>query len=68
MSDKLSAKLGRCPICRSPSAPDYRPFCSRGCRDRDLLSWLGEEYRVPVRGVEVDAGEAEGPPREPDED
>ena len=23
------------------------PFCSQGCRDRDLLNWLGDAYRVP---------------------
>jgi uncharacterized protein len=26
----------------------FKPFCSKGCRDRDLLSWFGEGYRVPV--------------------
>jgi len=25
------------------------PFCSRVCRDRDLLNWLSEGYRLPVR-------------------
>jgi len=30
------------------------PFCSQGCRDRDLLNWLGDGYRVP------------GPPADPD--
>ncbi|WP_298675020.1 DNA gyrase inhibitor YacG [uncultured Sphingomonas sp.] len=36
-----------CPICRRPTAPGYAPFCSRGCKDRDLLQWLGEGYRLP---------------------
>ena len=46
-----------CPICDKPlppapagkpeAAPAHAPFCSRGCRDRDLLQWLGEGYRVP---------------------
>lgn len=40
-----------CPICGAPSAPDHAPFCSRGCKDRDLLQWLGEGYRIP--GPEV---------------
>lgn len=22
-------------------------FCSQGCKDRDLLKWLDEGYRVP---------------------
>lgn len=36
-----------CPLCAKPSSPDHQPFCSRGCKDRDLLNWLGEGYRVP---------------------
>ncbi|HXG98789.1 MAG TPA: DNA gyrase inhibitor YacG [Sphingomicrobium sp.] len=36
-----------CPYCgESPAAP-YAPFCSQGCKDRDLLKWLGEGYRIP---------------------
>lgn len=41
-----------CPICRAPSDPTHKPFCSRGCRDRDLLQWLGEGYRLPGTAVE----------------
>jgi endogenous inhibitor of DNA gyrase (YacG/DUF329 family) len=26
---------------------EYKPFCSQGCKDRDLLKWLDEGYRVP---------------------
>ncbi len=37
-----------CPICEKPSAPEHAPFCSRGCRDRDLLKWLDEGYRIEV--------------------
>ena len=36
-----------CPNCDKPASVDYAPFCSRGCRDRDLLKWLGDEYRIP---------------------
>ncbi|MEH3035476.1 MAG: DNA gyrase inhibitor YacG [Sphingomonas adhaesiva] len=36
-----------CPICRAPTDPAHTPFCSRGCKDRDLLQWLGEGYRIP---------------------
>ncbi|HET9812708.1 MAG TPA: DNA gyrase inhibitor YacG [Sphingomicrobium sp.] len=36
-----------CPICGEPEAEEYAPFCSRGCKDRDLLRWLGEGYRIP---------------------
>jgi uncharacterized protein len=36
-----------CPICGGAPAIDFKPFCSRGCKDRDLLQWLGEGYRLP---------------------
>ena len=35
-----------CPLCGKPSSPQHKPFCSQGCRDRDLLNWLGEGYKV----------------------
>ncbi len=38
-----------CPACNQPSVQDFRPFCSRGCRDRDLIGWFAEDYRIPVR-------------------
>ncbi|TPG22304.1 DNA gyrase inhibitor YacG [Sphingomonas koreensis] len=41
------AKRAACPICGQPTDPAFKPFCSRGCKDRDLLQWLGEGYRVP---------------------
>ena len=44
-----------CPICAAAPAPDFDPFCSRGCKDRDLLQWLGEGYRLPGRPVDHDA-------------
>ncbi|URW74504.1 DNA gyrase inhibitor YacG [Sphingomonas donggukensis] len=36
-----------CPLCRAPAQAPHAPFCSQGCRDRDLLQWLGEGYRIP---------------------
>jgi endogenous inhibitor of DNA gyrase (YacG/DUF329 family) len=47
-----------CPLCGKPPSPDHAPFCSRGCKDRDLLKWLGEGYRIPgppadERGSEI---------------
>ena len=41
--------LPRCPICGAAAIADYRPFCSRAHRDRDLLQWLDEGYRIPGR-------------------
>jgi hypothetical protein len=40
-------KRAGCPVCGKPPAPSHHPFCSQGCRDRDLLNWLGDAYRVP---------------------
>ena len=44
-------------------AQSHAPFCSQGCRDRDLLNWLGEGYRVPgapaedsVENLDLDQG------------
>ena len=37
----------RCPICRKPRQPDFTPFCSQPCKDRDLLQWLDEGYALP---------------------
>ncbi|HEX8585074.1 MAG TPA: DNA gyrase inhibitor YacG [Allosphingosinicella sp.] len=42
-----SRKRAACPVCGKPSAAPHKPFCSQGCRDRDLLNWLGDAYRVP---------------------
>ncbi len=44
-----------CPVCGNPAQPETKPFCGRGCRDRDLLKWLGEDYRVP--GPAIDPGQ-----------
>ena len=42
-----SNKGESCPLCGKPAAAKHRPFCSQGCRDRDLLNWLGPAYRGP---------------------
>lgn len=44
-----------CPICGEPATQEFKPFCSRGCKDRDLLQWLGEGYRVPGEPVDPEA-------------
>lgn len=41
------AKSDTCPLCGKPADPAHQPFCGRGCKDRDLLNWLGDAYRVP---------------------
>ena len=45
-------KRNACPVCGNPVAPEHKPFCSRGCRDRDLLQWLGEGYRLPGEAID----------------
>ena len=40
-------KRAACPLCGKASAQPHQPFCSQGCKDRDLLNWLGDAYRVP---------------------
>ena len=40
-------KAKPCPLCGKPPSREHAPFCSRGCKDRDLLKWLGEGYRIP---------------------
>ncbi len=45
MSTRRNAES--CPLCGKPALAAVRPFCSQGCRDRDLLNWLGDAYRVP---------------------
>lgn len=42
----------KCPLCGKQAANEHRPFCSQGCRDRDLLNWLGDAYRVPGRPID----------------
>ena len=49
------AKRNGCPICGKPADDEYKPFCSRGCKDRDLLQWLGEGYRIPAEPADPDA-------------
>ncbi|WP_353203865.1 DNA gyrase inhibitor YacG [Sphingomonas sp.] len=42
------ARSKPCPLCGKPSSVAHAPFCSQGCRDRDLMQWLGEGYAIPV--------------------
>ncbi len=48
MPPRPDSRLGRCPVCGKPETAALKPFCSQLCRDRDLISWLDERYRVPV--------------------
>jgi endogenous inhibitor of DNA gyrase (YacG/DUF329 family) len=46
----------KCPICGKPRLAEHTPFCSSRCRDRDLVKWLDDGYKVP------------GPPALPDDE
>lgn len=41
-----------CPICDKESVAEFTPFCSKGCRGRDMLQWLNEGYRIPAHPEE----------------
>jgi uncharacterized protein len=48
---------GKCPLCGQVAAAAFKPFCGQGCRDRDLLNWLGDAYRVPGPPAEQELAE-----------
>jgi uncharacterized protein len=43
----VNAKPDTCPLCGKPTDAAHQPFCGRGCKDRDLLQWLGDGYCIP---------------------
>ncbi|WP_293882442.1 DNA gyrase inhibitor YacG [Sphingomonas sp.] len=45
-----------CAVCGKLASAPHKPFCSQGCRDRDLLQWLGEGYRIPMSAEEPEGG------------
>jgi endogenous inhibitor of DNA gyrase (YacG/DUF329 family) len=50
-----------CPSCGKPAGdPAHAPFCSRGCKDRDLLKWLGGGYRIPGPPVDPETLDRQG--------
>lgn len=58
MPDKKTKDSAKCPLCTKPVQDVYAPFCSAGCKDRDLLKWLGDGYAIPgpvALGDEEDA-------------
>jgi endogenous inhibitor of DNA gyrase (YacG/DUF329 family) len=58
MSIAPKADKTGCPLCGKPASRTHRPFCGQGCRDRDLLNWLGDAYRMPgpSAGADADGG------------
>lgn len=46
MSSKPDSR--KCAYCRKhPVVVAFRPFCSEGCRARDLNAWLSDRYVLP---------------------
>lgn len=46
-----------CPICKKPSIPEYRPFCSKRCSDVDLQRWLTGGYAIPSEDDDEPSGD-----------
>lgn len=53
-----------CPICKKPTDPAYKPFCSRRCADVDLARWLRADYAIPAPLTEMDEETADAPSEE----
>lgn len=52
----------KCPACDKPSSEEHKPFCSKKCKDVDLLNWLDGSYSVPaveLDDIDDDAGDGE---------
>jgi uncharacterized protein len=66
MPKKPESAAKGCPLCGKPVSVEHAPFCSRGCKDRDLLKWLGEGYRIAGPPADesdlagVDRGDGDG--------
>jgi endogenous inhibitor of DNA gyrase (YacG/DUF329 family) len=54
MSNNPASIRAKCPVCKSATLAQFAPFCGQGCKDRDLLQWLGDGYRVPGPAAEYD--------------
>jgi uncharacterized protein len=64
MLDRANPPRARCSICGKPAVEQFRPFCSRRCRDVDLNRWLSGVYAVPVREEEDEDGAPHAKPSE----
>jgi endogenous inhibitor of DNA gyrase (YacG/DUF329 family) len=48
--------MSECPICRKLTVAEYAPFCSKHCKNVDLIKWLKEDYRIPVQDLDEEEG------------
>lgn len=49
-----------CPICQKPIVKDFAPFCSKTCKNMDLIKWFREDYRIPTQEPVTDKDKEEG--------
>lgn len=38
----------KCPICKKKPVEEWKPFCSKFCKDKDLLNWANGAYSIPA--------------------
>lgn len=58
---RAPVRVRACVYCRkAPAVAAFRPFCSEGCRSRDLNAWLSDRYVMPA-GTEDDELSATSP-------
>lgn len=43
-----------CPLCKNETVEVYRPFCSKICKDEDLIHWANGTYRIPIENDTLD--------------
>ena len=51
----MTASARPCPICKKPRSAEHAPFCSKACKDRDLVQWFSDGYAVPGEPVDPEA-------------
>lgn len=54
LQDHMTSK---CAICKKSVVPEFRPFCSKRCKDVDLHRWLSGVYVIPGESVPTDEPE-----------
>lgn len=47
-----------CPICKKATHQDFKPFCSKHCKNIDLYKWLNNEYIIQQPISEEDLEES----------
>ncbi|MCD6570549.1 MAG: DNA gyrase inhibitor YacG [Deltaproteobacteria bacterium] len=55
----------KCPVCGRITEYEgnpFRPFCSKKCKDIDLVNWADGRYRIPGQDARKDEDDNEGEP------